>query len=352
MQRIKPSDIDNALLQIWYECDLYLQHLELAYAKCHDSAINNKILLIKNLMRGSCDPAEQQSIGSSKHSYRVSNFKHNESVKNIMKFMEGLQVIKGQLESRRDVIGENFLNKIANIFGSILNALFGTVHGKDFAKKVTSIYDDIKKLKPKYFTQNAASITKFASVPIFDNYMKILVWGDVKVGKSAILDRFCKNTFTESHYSTVGLEFSIKTLDINNYTVKFAVYEYKGYLHPHRPSSGEYRGAHACMVVYDVTNQESFAHVKNWIDEIKQTFSPEMPIILVGNKCDLLSEREVSVEDAKEFAEQMNLNFLEISAKDAINIEEAFSKLGIKELERRQEIEEEEIKRYSRSHNH
>lgn len=94
-------------------------------------------------------------------------------------------------------------------------------------------------------------------------------------------------------------------------------------------TSSYYRGAHGIIVVYDITNQETFSNVQKWLQEIDRYACENVHKLLVGNKCDLVSERKVSTEDAKEFADQLNLNFLETSAKDSTNVEDAFTKMAI-----------------------
>eukprot|EP01126_Amoeba_proteus_P011752 TRINITY_DN147_c0_g1_i6.p2 TRINITY_DN147_c0_g1~~TRINITY_DN147_c0_g1_i6.p2 ORF type:complete len:110 (-),score=24.37 TRINITY_DN147_c0_g1_i6:86-415(-) len=88
------------------------------------------------------------------------------------------------------------------------------------------------------------------------------------------------------------------------------------------------RGAHGIIVVYDVTNPETFNNVQKWLQEIERYACENVHKLLVGNKCDLASERKVSTEDAKDFADQLNLTFLETSAKTASNVEEAFKKMA------------------------
>merc|ERR1712176_1275468 len=94
-------------------------------------------------------------------------------------------------------------------------------------------------------------------------------------------------------------------------------------------TSSYYRGAHGIIVVFDVTSPETFNNVQKWLQEIDRYACENVHKLLVGNKCDLASERKVKTEEAKDFADQLNLNFLEPSAKDSTNVEEAFSKMAI-----------------------
>jgi len=162
----------------------------------------------------------------------------------------------------------------------------------------------------------------------YDYLFKLLLIGDSGVGKSSLLLRFADNTFTESFISTIGVDFKIRTIEIDGHTVKLQIWDTAGQERFRTITSSYYRGAHGIIVVYDTTNAETFNNVQKWLQEIERYACETVHKLLVGNKCDLVSERKVSSEDAREFADQLNLVFLETSAKDSTNVEEAFSKMA------------------------
>jgi len=161
-----------------------------------------------------------------------------------------------------------------------------------------------------------------------DHLFKLLLIGDSGVGKSSLLLRFADNTFTESFISTIGVDFKIRTIDVNGKTVKLQIWDTAGQERFRTITSSYYRGAHGIIVVYDITNAETFNNVQKWLQEIERYACDTVHKLLIGNKCDLVNDRKISTEDAREFADQFNLVFLESSAKDSTNVEEAFTRMA------------------------
>jgi len=160
--------------------------------------------------------------------------------------------------------------------------------------------------------------------PEYDYLFKLLLIGDSGVGKSCLLLRFADDTYTESYISTIGVDFKIRTIELDSKTIKLQIWDTAGQERFRTITSSYYRGAHGIIVVYDVTDQESFNNVKQWLHEIDRYASENVNKLLVGNKSDLTSRRVVDYNTAKEFADGLGIPFLETSAKNATNVEQAF----------------------------
>jgi len=160
--------------------------------------------------------------------------------------------------------------------------------------------------------------------PEYDYLFKLLLIGDSGVGKSCLLLRFADDTYTESYISTIGVDFKIRTIELEGKTVKLQIWDTAGQERFRTITSSYYRGAHGIIVVYDVTDQDTFANVKQWLSEIDRYASEGVNKLLVGNKSDLTNKKVVEYTVAKEFADQLTIPFLETSAKSATNAEQAF----------------------------
>jgi len=158
----------------------------------------------------------------------------------------------------------------------------------------------------------------------YDYVFKLVLIGDSGVGKSCLLLRFADDTYTESHISTIGVDFKIRTIQLEGKTIKLQIWDTAGQERFRTITSSYYRGAHGIIVVYDTTDSETFEHVKTWLHEIDRYASENVNKLLVGNKSDLTTKRQVDSEAAKEFAGQVSIPFLETSAKNATNVEDAF----------------------------
>ena len=160
--------------------------------------------------------------------------------------------------------------------------------------------------------------------PDYDYLFKLLLIGDSGVGKSCLLLRFADDTYTDSYISTIGVDFKIRTIKLDNKTVKLQIWDTAGQERFRTITSSYYRGAHGIIVVYDCTDMETFTNLKQWLEEIARYACDNVNKLLVGNKCDLNDKRAVDEATAKEYADHLKIPFLETSAKQATNVELAF----------------------------
>jgi len=140
--------------------------------------------------------------------------------------------------------------------------------------------------------------------------------------------RFSDDTYTESYISTIGVDFKIRTLEQENKTIKLQIWDTAGQERFRTITSSYYRGAHGIIVVFDVTDKESFNNVKHWFQEIEKYAADGVNKLLVGNKCDMTSKKVVSYDEAKEFADSQGIQYMETSAKNAHNVEQAFKTMA------------------------
>ena len=157
-----------------------------------------------------------------------------------------------------------------------------------------------------------------------DYLFKYLVIGNSGIGKSCLLIRFVDDTFSDSYVTTIGVDFKIKTIDIDGKSCKLQIWDTAGQERFRNIISSYYRGAQGIMLVYDITDLESFQNLNTWLIEIEKNASKNVYKILVGNKSDMENDRKVTVEQGKEFADQYGMKFFETSAKNSTNVSDAF----------------------------
>lgn len=116
----------------------------------------------------------------------------------------------------------------------------------------------------------------------------------------------------------------IRTIDLEGKTIKLQIWDTAGQERFRTITSSYYRGAHGIIVVYDCTDQESFSNLKQWLEEIDRYACDNVNKLLVGNKCDLITKKVVDYATAKEYADHLKIPFIETSAKNSINVEQAF----------------------------
>ena len=160
----------------------------------------------------------------------------------------------------------------------------------------------------------------------YDYALKILVIGDKYVGKTSLIHRFSKGNFLELNEFLI-IEFEIKIIKIDDKLIKVQTWDACRPNDPFWISNSIYRGMHGIVITYDITDKQRFINLRKWIDEIISEAPIDTRIILVGNKCDLSNEREVTEEEGKKFADEFGMLFFETSAKTGYNVNFAFETL-------------------------
>lgn len=158
--------------------------------------------------------------------------------------------------------------------------------------------------------------------------LKLLIIGESGVGKSSLLLRFTDDAFDPEQAATIGVDFKVKTININGDKIKLAIWDTAGQERFRTLTPSYYRGGQGAILVYDVTNRDSFQKVDNWLNEL-ETYSTNHDMIkmLVGNKCDMLDERVVSKEEGMKCARKHHMMFIEASAKTREGVACAFEEL-------------------------
>ena len=158
----------------------------------------------------------------------------------------------------------------------------------------------------------------------FEQTYKILLLGDSSVGKTCFIKRYIDGTFQDAYLSTIGIEKKNKTVTLKSgKKVKIQIWDTAGQERFRTLVKSYYKGAHGVLLIYDVTSKSTFDNIKKWISQIKDEASSKIRIVLIANKIDS-DERVVKTEEGEQLANSYNLDLFEASAKDNINVTEAF----------------------------
>ncbi len=159
-----------------------------------------------------------------------------------------------------------------------------------------------------------------------DIILKILIIGDTSVGKTSILANYNGDNFDEKAIGTIGVEYLYKTITYKNMRIKLQLWDTSGEERFRSITKNFYRNANGVFLVYDITKEESFQNIRDWLRDIKE-YNGDLKIIILGNKLDLIDQRVVTTERATNYASRNNLQYLETSAKDGTNIQKSFDNL-------------------------
>jgi Ras-related protein Rab-1A len=147
--------------------------------------------------------------------------------------------------------------------------------------------------------------------------VKCIIIGDPSTGKTSIVRRYIDNAFETNYCTTIGVDFKQKSLLVDDYIIKLQLWDTAGQEKFKVMAKSYYKGSHASLIVYDITQKQTFMNVKSWAEQYMDTVSDDKPcVIILGNKCDLESDRAVKFEEGKELADKLHCIFKECSAKE------------------------------------
>jgi len=167
----------------------------------------------------------------------------------------------------------------------------------------------------------------FSSTP--PKRTKIVLLGDQSVGKTSLITRFMYDTFDNTYQATIGIDFLSKTMYLEDRTVRLQLWDTAGQERFRSLIPSYIRDSSVAIVVYDITNRQSYMSTSKWIDDVRSERGNDVIIVLVGNKADLSEKRQVTVEEATQKATQMNIMFMETSAKAGHNVKSLFKKIAM-----------------------
>lgn len=158
---------------------------------------------------------------------------------------------------------------------------------------------------------------------------KIVLLGDQSVGKTSLITRFMYDTFDNTYQATIGIDFLSKTLYLDDRTVRLQLWDTAGQERFRSLIPSYIRDSTVAIVVFDITNRQSFLSTSKWIDDVRSERGNDVMVVLVGNKADLSDKRQVTLEEATAKSQQLNIMFMETSAKAGHNVKSLFKKIAM-----------------------
>jgi len=167
---------------------------------------------------------------------------------------------------------------------------------------------------------------------------KVVLLGEGCVGKTSLMLRFINDQFNDKHISTVQAAFMKKKLRIGNNSVELAIWDTAGQERYHALSPIYYRGSNGAFLVYDITDIDSFQRIKNWVKELRTALGNDVVLCIVGNKSDLEKSRNVSIQDAEEYAASVGAEHFSTSAKLNKGVTELFLDISQKMVQKFEQL--------------
>ena len=162
----------------------------------------------------------------------------------------------------------------------------------------------------------------------YDEKIKLMVIGETRVGKTALIKKYTKDTFGGAYLTTVGIDFQEKIINVEDKVVKLQIWDTAGQERFRNIAKNYFQSSDGFLLVYDLTKKSSFEKLDFWNEQISLNAPKETKYILVGNKKDLENQREVQIEEGEDFAKKNNIKFFETSAKDGTNVIDVFETLA------------------------
>ncbi|XP_062374922.1 ras-related protein Rab-23 isoform X1 [Sardina pilchardus] len=174
--------------------------------------------------------------------------------------------------------------------------------------------------------------------------IKVVVVGNGAVGKSSMIQRYCKGIFTKDYKKTIGVDFLERQIIVNDEDVRLMLWDTAGQEEFDAITKAYYRGAQACVLVFSTTDRDSFEAISSWREKVEMEVG-DIPTVLVQNKIDLLDDTVIKNEEAEGLAKKLKLRFYRASVKEDLNVNEVFKYLAEKYLQRlkQQSAEEPEV---------
>ena len=168
----------------------------------------------------------------------------------------------------------------------------------------------------------------------YEFIIKILIIGDSTVGKTNFVYKFSEDKFSENYFASTGIELKTTSIQIDGKSIKIQLWDTAGQEKYRAMTKNLYLKSQGIIILFDITNETSFINLKNWMSQIKESCGEDIPILLVGNKIDLEDKRVINKERAMEYANNENIEYIEVSSKTGENINKALTSLLQKILKR------------------